>query len=49
MKRDETFRVRVTCPMRDKAQKPVRVIREEPHGDLIIKEGGEPTVNPTLL
>lgn len=41
LKRDETFRVRVTCPAHDRAQKPVRVNREEPPGDL--KEGREPT------
>ena len=30
MKRDETFRVQATCPAHDRAQKPVRVSREEP-------------------
>ena len=41
MKRDETFRVRVTCPAHDKKQKPAREEREEPPGDL--KEGRELT------
>ena len=44
---EETFLVRVTCPVCDRVQKPVRVNREVPPGDL--KEGREPTVNPTLL
>ena len=47
MKRDETFRVRATCPARDRAQKLVRLNREEHLGDL--KEGHEPTIIPTLL
>ena len=47
MKRDETFRGRATCPAHDRAQKPVRINREELPCDL--KEGRDPTVNPTLL
>ena len=34
-------------PVHDRVQKPVRVNREEPPGDL--KEVCEPTVNPMLL
>ena len=34
MKRDETFRVRTTCPANDRAQRPVRVNREELPCDL---------------
>ena len=37
----------MTGPAHVRAQKPVRVNREEPPGDL--KEYREPTVNPTLL
>ena len=37
----------MTCPVCDRVQKSVRVNRERPPGDL--KEGREPTVNPTLL
>ena len=35
------------CPARDRAQKPVRVNREEPPCDL--KEGCDPNVNLTFL
>ena len=47
LKRDETFRVRVTCPAHDRGQKPAREDGEdgedgeEPPGDL--KEGRELT------
>ena len=44
---DETFLVQVACPVCDRVQKPARVNREEPPGDL--KEGPKPTVNLTLL
>lgn len=47
MKRNETFRVLVTCPGHDRPKKPVRVSREGPPGEL--KEGREQTVNPMLL
>ena len=46
MEPDETFQVREACSVHNMAQ-PVRVINEEPQGDL--KEGHEPTVNSTLL